>query len=268
MKDISIVFPSIRPNNLYKVCKAIDEACKKYTYEVIIISPYNLPPKLDEIYNIKYIKSWASPSVCWQMGTLITNSEFWIDGSDDALFLPNVLDKAIDLYRDNDLQKYDIVSLVLNEGTLDPITLEELPNSKTHQLPDYFFKVSHNIPFHKPCIDLQWQLSLNFLIKTSSLIEIGAFDCGWEYINWGLHDAVLRLQSLGGRVINFPERSLLVAHMPNETFDHGPIHRVQTGKDTIRFNNIYDNLVRVSDRAFLDINAWKNEPQWWKERFG
>ena len=269
MKDISITFPSIRNSNLKKVCIAIDNACKKHTYEIIIASPYNQPKEIND-FDIKWIKTFASPTVAWQQTLLLTNSEFWIDGSDDALFEENILDKAIDFYKSNSLQEYDVVSLILNEGTLDPETLEKLPSAETHKLPDWFFHVSYNIPFHKPCIDLSWKLSLNFLVKTEPFLKIGGYETSFEYINWALHDIILRLQSLGGEVYELKEKSLLVAHMPERTGDHGPVHDAQKGPDTDRFNQIYDNLKSVKDRAFIPLDNWKFSKfsTWWDRRFG
>jgi hypothetical protein len=210
--DLSITFPSIRNNNLSKVCTAIDKACKQHTYEIIIASPYNMPNDINH-FNIKWIKTYMSPTPAWQQCYLLANSEFCIDGSDDALFEENVLDEAISYYKNNNLQKFDIISLILKEGTLNPDTLEELPNAKTHQLHENFFKVRYNLPFHKPAINLDWTLSLNFLIKTTTFKMIGGFDCRFEYANHAIHRFVLSCQANGGIVYTFPRAALLVSHL-------------------------------------------------------
>lgn len=267
MVDLTITFPSIRLSNLPKVCNAIKMACSKHTFEIIIASPYNQPPGLEQ-YNIKWIKTYAAPTICWQMASILSNSEFLVDGSDDALFQEGVLDEAIDAYKASNLGQYDLISLHLKEGTLDPESLELLPNADTSPLRPEFFMVAYNPPFYKACIPREWKLSLNFLVKTKTFLDMGGFETKFQYINHSLHDYVFRIQSLGGQIYDFGRPALMVSHLPDESGDHGPVHRAQKGHDTDKFNEIYDNLTRVSDRAFLDINAWKNEPQWWEERFG
>lgn len=267
MCDLTITFPSIRLKNLPKVCQAISNACQRHSFEIIIASPYNQPPNLEQ-YNIKWLKSWAAPATCWQMCSILANSEFIIDGSDDALFEPNVLDEAIETYKTHNLQKYDVLNLQLKEGTLDPDTLEILPNADVSPLRQEFFMVAYNPPFYKKCIPHHWKLSLNFLIKTATFLEMGGFETSFFYINHALHDFIFRIQSLGGQVYNWPKPAMLVSHLPEESGDHGPVHRAQKGPDTDRFNEIYDNLTDIKERAFLDLNAWKNQSVWWKERFG
>lgn len=269
MNDISIILPSIRMATLDKVCHSIKRACSRHTYEIIIISPYNLPEKLD--YNIKYIKSYASPTCCIQMGSLLCASQYWFDFADDALLEENILSDAIDYYEQNNLQQYDILSINLKEGTLDPNTLEPLPNFTTHSLHPGFFDIKYNPPFWKPCINRNWKLALNFIIQTKTFIDIGGFDANsFEFHNWALHDIVLRLQSIGGHVITYPVNGLYVSHRPEETDDHGPVHNSQIGPDTDKFNEIYDNLIDIKNRAFININNWKNNQyaQWWSRRFG
>ena len=269
MVDISIILPTIRISTLKKVCDSIAAACQRYSYEIIIISPYNLPSELHQ-ENIKYIKSFASPSCCIQMGSLLCNSKYWFDFADDALLKENILDNMIDYYEINNLQQYNLLSLNLSEGTLDAETLEPLPNLETHSLHSGFFEVAYNPPFWKKCINRNWKLSLNFIVRTSSFLKIGGFDTSFEFHNFCLHDFAFRCQNLGGQIITFPESGLYVSHRPEETKDHGPVHLAQKGPDTDRFNEIYDNLTDVRDRAFLDINNWKYQKysSWWSRRFG
>jgi len=266
-KDISITFPSIRNKNLIKVYNAIKESCKNHTFELVICSPNNPLIELPK-ENVKWIKSFASPSVCWQMCYMISNSEFVIDGSDDALFLSNVLDQAIEAYKSNNLQKYDCISMELSEGTLNPDNLEPLENAKTHTLNPYFFHVHANPPFKKKCINQNWKLSLNFLIKLNTFLEMGGFDCRFNYVNHSLHDFIFRLQSLGGRVFRFPNRSLLVSHLPEHQGDHGPVHNGQKEDEKI-FDDLYNNLDTLESRRKIDFDDWKNYDHSlvWNKRF-
>ena len=103
---------------------------------------------------------------------MVANAEFVIDGSDDALFQPFVLDDAIEMYKENNLQKHDVISMELSEGTLNPETLEKLPIAETHKLNPYFFYVHANPPFIKKCINQEWKISLNFLVKLDTFLKV------------------------------------------------------------------------------------------------
>lgn len=265
--DVSIIFPSIRLRHLKKNLDHIKAACPRHTWEAVIISPHSKPDWLN-YSNVKWVRSFASPTACWQFGTLLCNSTYWLDTSDDALLQKDVVSDAIDLYESQNLNKYSIVSLELNEGTLDPETLEPLPNAQTHTLNPLFFYVKANPPFWKKCINPEWKLSLNYLIKLDSILEIGGFECGFQYINWSLHDMIFRLQSFGGQVISFPRRSLLVGHYLERDNDHWAVHD-QQAEDKKVFDFIYDNLSSLKQREFIPFDNWKNYDHSiiWKRRF-
>lgn len=269
MVDISITFPSIRNQNLAKVYDAIAKSCQQHSFEVIIASPYNIPDSIAGKDNVKWLKVYSSPSVAWQQCSILANSEFLVDGSDDALFGPDALDEAIEAFRDG-VNKDSIINLPLKEGVLDSDTLELIEGADTSPLRPEFFMVSYNPPFYKKCINPTWRLSLNFLVKTKTFIKMGGFDTRFEYINHSLHDFVFRIQSLGGSVFNFHRPAMMVAHMPGKSGDHGPIDECQKGPDTDKFNEIYDNLKDVRDRAFINLDNWKNQEHsnWWTRRFG
>jgi len=182
--------------------------------------------------------------------------------------LPNVLDQAIDAYQNNNLQKHDCISMELSEGTLNPDTLEPLENAETHTLNPYFFHVHANPPFNKKCINQNWKLSLNFLLKLDTFSEMGGFDCRFNYANHSLHDFIFRLQSLGGRVFRFPNRSLLVSHLPERQGDHGPVHDGQKEDEKI-FDDLYNSLDNLDSRQKIDFNNWKNYSHSlvWNRRF-
>jgi hypothetical protein len=55
MKDVSIILPSIRPNNLEKFYAHAKNACKKYSFEIVIASPYSIPDSLMKKEEIKYL---------------------------------------------------------------------------------------------------------------------------------------------------------------------------------------------------------------------
>jgi hypothetical protein len=102
-----------------------------------------------------------------------------------------------------------------------------------------------------------------------TILEVGGFECGFQYVNWGLHDLCFRLQSLGGKILSFPKRSLLVGHYEGTKGDHEPVDFVQRGPDTDTFNQIYDNLSSLKQREFIPFDNWKYQDHStiWKRRF-
>ena len=51
--DLSIVIPGIRTPNWASLYESAEKACKKYTWEMIFISPFDLPEELKEKDNGK-----------------------------------------------------------------------------------------------------------------------------------------------------------------------------------------------------------------------
>ncbi|MCX6778611.1 MAG: hypothetical protein NTU97_00050, partial [Candidatus Magasanikbacteria bacterium] len=59
--DLTIVLPSIRPRNLIKFYKSLQNSCKKYSFELIIASPYLLPEELMTEPSIRFVHTYSSP---------------------------------------------------------------------------------------------------------------------------------------------------------------------------------------------------------------
>jgi hypothetical protein len=56
-------------------------------------------------------------------------------------------------------------------------------------------------------------------------------------------------------------------HMPEETGDHGPIHRAQIKRDEPLYRAKYDNPKWYEKETIIRMDNWKNSPQIWVERF-
>ena len=59
--DLSIVIPGIRTPNWVNLYESTKKACKKYKWEIIFISPFDLP---DELKDKDYVLLVKSLGVC------------------------------------------------------------------------------------------------------------------------------------------------------------------------------------------------------------
>tara|TARA_B100001179_G_scaffold216178_1_gene186952 strand:+ start:4256 stop:5071 length:816 start_codon:yes stop_codon:yes gene_type:complete len=266
-KDVSIILPSIRPQNLYKFYRSAEKACRERTFEIVIASPYELPKELEEFDNIKLFKTKMAPTAAKQAAVLLSNADYLYNTTDDGLIQEDCIDLACNTIECK-ASKFDIVNMIYNEGCLDPDTLKFIPDSSTHHPPEYW-DVNYHGDLRLPLINQNWKLCMHFFMRLNVFYELGGFDCEWEYSNHALHDLVFRLQHLGGTVSNLSETAFLCSHLPEKTGDHGPVHDAQIGPDSIKFYNIYANLEnKIEDRIYLDYNNWKKCPNVWERRFG
>jgi hypothetical protein len=104
-------------------------------------------------------------------------------------------------------------------------------------------------------------------MKKSLYMNLGGIDCQFEYSNHGIHDLIFRIQELGGKVIDSSIEGLNCDHFMGGSGDHSPIQEAQENHDEPIFNSIYLNSNAAKDRAYLDINNWKNCPDVWERRF-
>jgi hypothetical protein len=68
--DVSILIPAIRVNNWERMYQTILDACKEHTFELVLVSPFDLPESLKSKTNIKLIKDYGSPTRAAQIGLL------------------------------------------------------------------------------------------------------------------------------------------------------------------------------------------------------
>jgi glycosyltransferase involved in cell wall biosynthesis len=269
-KDISIIVPSIRPQNLIKLYQSIESACKKHSFELIIPSPYIIPDALLKNSNVRFIHTHANPTIAFQMAALLCSSDFIYNTTDDGLLQPDIIDKAISIFR-SDLSEKDMINMTYIEGALEAATLE--PTDSVFSNPHYpnFSNKYWDAHYHEPLrlagINPSWKLCIHFLMKLDYFYELGGFDCGYEYANHAIHDLAFRAQINGSKVTNSPEIAFLCSHLPEASGDHGPVQAAQEGPDLLRFNELYSKPESVERRIKIDYNSWKDRDSVWKRRF-
>lgn len=272
MKDVSIILPSIRPQNLEKFYVSAALACKKSSFEIVIVSPYELPKSLDKLANVKYLKSYASPTVASQMGTALCNARFLYNTTDDGLIQEGAIDEAIELFDSvakgeaSSVAQKTIVNMIYEEGVLHPDTLEPLPFHNSYHPPEYW-KASFHGPLRLKGINQEWAMCMHFFMLTEYYYYMGGYDCRFEYSNHAIHDLMFRCQADGARVIPLARTAFRCSHLPTHSGDHAPVHDAQTGPDTELFNSIYNEDFAANRRFRLLYRNWKSQPDVWTRRF-
>ena len=99
MIRLSVLVPSIRPQNLNKLYGSIIASCPDRPFEMIVASPIECPYPLKKVFtqNIKWIQSFRSPNCCQQEALLRAEGQYICAGSDDGEFLPDALEYAISM---------------------------------------------------------------------------------------------------------------------------------------------------------------------------
>jgi len=66
---LSVILPGIRKANWEEFYKSVNRSFSD-SFEIVIVSPYDLPENLKNYDNIKIIKDFGSPSRCQQIGLM------------------------------------------------------------------------------------------------------------------------------------------------------------------------------------------------------
>lgn len=262
---ISIILPSIRSQNLIRWYQAADLACQNHKWEVIIVSPYDLPAELDFKKNIKYLKSDRNPTVCKQTGILLAAGEFLFNTTDDALLKPHSIDDMVNLWETEKLQPFDIINGRYREGALDVNTLEPL-NNLPPELPSEYWNTYHHQSLRLPGINPEWKISLHFFMKLATFYDIGGLRCeDYQYSVFPILEMCFRLQFYGGRIIDTKNEVSWCSHLPNNDGDHGPIASAMIEDERIFQKRWQSNIYARNLRK--DYDDWKTQDFKWSRRF-
>ena len=261
-KDVSILVPSIRPENLERFYASAEKACKRHSFELIIPSPYLIPESLMKKGNVKFLHTYANPTISFQMASLLCDSEFIYNTTDDGLIQEDAIDIAIDMFRHVNNEKL-MINMVYDEAVLDRETLELLSPNHKHFSPAYWFAWSHG-DLRLPGIKQDWKICMHFFMKVDYFFELGGFDCEYEYSNHALHDLAFRVQQDNGVILELPKVAFYCSHGHS---DHAPVESAQLGPDIRRFSSIYTDPEAASKRIHLNFNNWKGRDPIWKRRF-
>lgn len=258
--EISIILPGIRRENWDKVYDSIQTSTKR-SFELILCGPYPLTEKLQNLANVKYVKDFGSPSRASNIaaelceGKLIT----WI--GDDAVLLPDALDKNIDLLYsmgsvDTDHKNYTNVIVAKY--------FEGMSGTQKPLQPDEYFKINGADCTRSQFISNDWWIFNVAIIYREFFEELGGWDCNFEHLAMANIDIAVRAQFLGA---NVKMSSYPLLDCDHGQPDHMPIEIGQTTHDEPLFQSIYRNPEWPKNAMKLNIKNWKNAPSIWTRRF-
>lgn len=250
---LSVILPGIRPGNWLRLYESISESTKE-SFELVIISPYELPYNLRNKTNIKLIKDYGSPVRCQQIGLVNCEGDWIAWAADDGYFLPNALDIAF-----NNLNGKDEKTVIIgkyHEGNASP----DMNTIK------YYYIYTHDASRCK-YLPTDCLMLMVGLVSKKELTDIGGFDCGFEVLPMAFNDVSIRLYNDKCKFIFQEEVMFKCGHFPGITGDHAPIHNAQIYYDLPKFKMIYSSE-KSKERVNINFDNWKNSPERWLRRWG
>jgi len=78
--DVSVLMPAIRTHQWLMMYGSLFNACKEHTWELVLVSPFDLPPEMTHFDNVKLIKDYGAPTRAAQIGALQCEGEYMYHG--------------------------------------------------------------------------------------------------------------------------------------------------------------------------------------------
>tara|TARA_Y100000310_G_scaffold345003_1_gene461107 strand:- start:3156 stop:4016 length:861 start_codon:yes stop_codon:yes gene_type:complete len=247
--DMTFLIPGIRTNRWKDLYDSLRLSCKKYDWELVFVGPFDLPEELRNKDDVRLIKDRGQVSRCVQLGVPQINSEIFFIGMDDSIYIEDAFDEAIDKYESHALEN-TIMQCIYAEGG--------------HDQPIHYWSAAHHDAFKLAGINQNWKLATQPIIHKSYFMELGGFDCRWEYMDKPMHDFMFRTQRDGGEIIYSPGKVANSDWWPDHTGDHGPVHDAEILHDFPIFNEMWSV---PNSRIKIDYDNWKDAPTVWKRRF-
>lgn len=254
MFDLSIIVPSIRPEEWDRLTQEINESltCGKVTlaHEIIFVGPY--PPAVKLGTNCLYIESFRSPAACLQQGADIASGTkiCWLP--DDIKIMPEVL--AVCVYQFLQYDKTDGLILLYSEG--------ENFTGQQHVWNDYWAARTHEGLRFKH-VNHGFMIAPVFMYDTAYFKELGGLDCRFEHINLNTADLAFRLQMAGGSMYRSCARVFAANWDPNP---NRVVQKAYEENDLPLFKQIWD--ADVLDRPVkIDFDNWQATDEKWARRF-
>jgi len=251
--DLTILVPGIRVRYWHNIYSSIEYGFSG-TWEMIFISPYELPPYLNKP-NVKWIQDWGSPIRCQQRGLCEAQGKWITWGADDGYFLLMGLDIGFYILKEHNMDYKTVVMGKYIEGNK---YIEHMKGNYYYDLNLHQASQAKHIP--KPC----YMLNVG-LISRKLLNEFGGWDCRFEACPMAYNDLAVRLQLSGIKFVLQNELMFSCSHTPDKAGDHMSVNDAQIENDIPLFKKKYND---GGSPFRIDINNWKDAPERWERRFG
>jgi len=245
---LSILVPGIRIANWEKLYNSVNV---KDEWEMIIITPYDLPDNMKDKKNVVHIIDWGTPIRCQQLGLIQAKGEYISWSADDGIYIGSALQNAIDMLEDT--EKTVVMSRYREgNGNTDPMMKDE------------YYHLHHHASCQLAGIPKDCLMLNCGLVPRQLLIEVGGWDCQFEVCPYSYNDLAVRLNLYEVKFIMQDECMFKCSHMPGHEGDHGPIHDAQTIHDEPLFQQLWANEGR---KSVILITNWESTPDKWVRRF-
>ncbi len=249
--DLSVIIPSIRPQNLDSIYFMLENAIQRYSFEVIVIGPNIISNDLWQKTNVRFVKDFGCPSRCVQLGSTLAEGKYLCWLSDDCTFLtPQSLDQCVTTLES------------CEEST--GMTLRYFEGDGNGEFPlDYWRGKHHGDMKSLNGVNEIWRIAPLGMYRTSYFKKIGGLDCRYEHINMCTHDLAFRSQQNGAYIIDSPQtvaRFRWSWHDPESK----PVQRAYFETDRPLFEKEWLNK---NERLDINYDNWMDSPSKWEKRF-
>lgn len=251
--DLSIIVPGIRKQNWIQLYEETAKACRKFSFEFILVGPYPPPEELLQKHNLKYIKDFGTPTRSFQMGTLVSEGRFLTWLSDDAWVVENSLDECVELLLAMNPEK-DLIAIRYSEG-------------KGHSgkcPPDEYWSTNYHADFRSlPGIDKNYVICGVLMVGSRYYKKLGGVDPGYVHLNMNVHDFCIRAQRNGSNIRLSPSLVMNCDWEPERTAENSPLIKAFVENDLPVFRKMYaENTYRA---IHINPEGWRDTSAVWSK---
>lgn len=263
--EISLCLAGIRPQFWNRLYETAGKACKRYSWELVVVSPFDLPVDLKNKNNIKHIKEFGNPVRATMAGIAVCEGKINCHPCDDGYFIEDSLDKSIDLWNSINSGLSESKNCIVcryREGS-------GYMESGGHSFPDAYWNMNHHLRL--PHTEAHWKIAPQGMFGLEYLKRIGGFSKDFECMSFATWDICTRIQRDGG-VFHLSPTEIMIADNYGERGassaeeakigGHGPIFEAHH-KDHCKFVDL-----NSPSRININFDDWKTIPDVWDKRWG
>lgn len=250
---VSVIIPAIRTDNWRYAYETLKKSMESVSFELIFVSPYELPDDLRGIDNIKWKQDWGTPVRCSNIALTMCEGELTTWQSDDGSWRLGSMEEVVNMF--------DALS---TKNLKNVIQMQYKEGSGTQH-----WELDKAYPLVNNARGKGWHIFNFCLMYTDYIKQLGGWDCQFETCAFAHADMAVRAQQDECHVVRFIKGNEYVAVVDNGhgQSDHKPIedgHNLNDYPLYCKIHNDPENRKRIN----LNINNWQNSPERWARRFG
>jgi hypothetical protein len=254
--ELSMCLAGIRPHFWKRLYDSAVVSCSRYSWEMVVVSPYPLPEEMQGLDNVKYVYDKGCPTRASQHGTVPCEGKLLMFPCDDGVFIPDACNQAIDLWN---------VAANPKDGMV--LRYKEGAGMNAPSFPLAYWNVRYHLGDPNLRVGNDWKIAPQPMLTLERYRELGGVDvASFECMSWATHDLCYRIQRDGG-VFHLSPLEVMDADNYGATgVDHAPIFHAH-GVDHAAFTNLYTNDGALS-RVKINFDSWQSSPEVWARRWG